>query len=1385
MNHEPMRCLRPDCRFSPLPGRDVGQRIGQAISDNISINIPDGVTAGGRRARASATREGGAVGGAFGRAVSRKLEEAFRSLPKANVRLGDTGLNADLDRLRARLQTLSGKTIGIDIDAGAALAEITDIDARLQRLAAEHPTVQVSADTAAARAALAEVQRAINGVDHDDVNVRVHADTAGAIASLRALGIALGTVAALPVIPVAAAGIGAIASAAVAAGAGVGALALVAIPAIKSVTSVMQAKTAADKESARASDNSASTNVRAAQTALQMAGAQAQLSSAHRQAAQAVAQANRAVTDAERSLTDAKRSARQAEEDLTQARKDATQQLRDLNDRLLDGKLDEREATLRVQEAQAELNKVLADPTSTDLQKERARLSYDEAVRGARKAKESNAELQKQVIEANKKGVDGTNEVKRAKERLADADRKITDQERTVADARRKVREAQVQGAEQVASAERSLQAAQLSSVDTSAKSVTAADTYRQALANLTPAQRDLYDAIAGPKGLKAAFADWSTSLQPDVLPLFTQTVTGAKNALPGLTPLVKTAADAVGILFDKASKELKSPFWQGFKDDVEKSAKPAIVGLGVSFGNVIKGMAGVVDAFLPHMDSISDKMQTATGKFADWGTKLKGSPEFEEFLDYADEHGPLVAETVGSIASAFLSIGSALAPISKPLLKLIGGMAEGIGVVAENAPWFILLIYGIITATKLWTLAQVAFNLVMTANPLVLVGLAVLALVGFVIYAYNQFDWFREAVQDVWSAIETAASAVVDWFAGPFTDFFTKDIPAIFQSVLDWVTDNWPWILGALTGPIGLAVVAIIEYWDEITDGLGDAWSWIKKQVLNPMRDFFVKTIPGWGDTLADKLTGAFDAATNGIKGAWQDVAGIVASPVNFIIKWVYTHGIKAVWDKVAGFVGLGKLPDAPKLLDTDPKFATGGQVFGGTPGKDSVRAWLMPGEYVVRRDSAQKIGYANLARMNEHGEIPRFAKGGLVGGIWDWTKNVGDWTTLGLELMGNPGAAWDKLIKPTMSRVKGGVGDSPMGNVLTGVSKKMSSSLRDMLINAATLGFGGGGGGVGQWIKPVNVPYGTRFGVAGPMWSSGHHTGLDFPASVGTPVHAVDGGTVIGVGTAGPYGNHIEIDHGGRLVSLYAHLSKILAGLGQVVGQGDVIGQVGATGNVTGPHLHLEARVNGRAVDPMPYLESIRTGGKVSQGIAAAKNFAKSQLKYFGWGMGEWPSLDRLWTGESGWRWNAENPSSGAYGIPQALPGSKMASAGPDWRTNAATQIQWGMGYIKNRPDYGSPSAAYGKWLSRMPHWYDDGGYLPPGLSLVANGTGSPEAVFTATQWDDIRAARGAGRPITINVESTTVLDGQELKGMVDKRIEFHDGEAARQLNNGRIVI
>jgi hypothetical protein len=99
-----------------------------------------------------------------------------------------------------------------------------------------------------------------------------------------------------------------------------------------------------------------------------------------------------------------------------------------------------------------------------------------------------------------------------------------------------------------------------------------------------------------------------------------------------------------------------------------------------------------------------------------------------------------------------------------------------------------------------------------------------------------------------------------------------------------------------------------------------------------------------------------------------------------------------------------------------------------------------------------------------------------------------------------------------------------------------------------------------------------------------------------------------------------------------------------------------------------------------------------------AGAKAYAASRMAAFGWGTDQFRCLDLLWTRESGWRADAYNRSSGAYGIPQSLPGSKMAVAGADWRTNAATQIDWGLSYIANR--YGSPCSAWAH--SEAYNWY-----------------------------------------------------------------------------------
>jgi hypothetical protein len=99
---------------------------------------------------------------------------------------------------------------------------------------------------------------------------------------------------------------------------------------------------------------------------------------------------------------------------------------------------------------------------------------------------------------------------------------------------------------------------------------------------------------------------------------------------------------------------------------------------------------------------------------------------------------------------------------------------------------------------------------------------------------------------------------------------------------------------------------------------------------------------------------------------------------------------------------------------------------------------------------------------------------------------------------------------------------------------------------------------------------------------------------------------------------------------------------------------------------------------------------GGQESLSAQDPQSIAQALLPTFGFDSSQMSCLVPLWMGESGWRVSAENASSGAYGIPQALPGSKMVTAGADWRTNAATQIEWGLGYIRDR--YGSPCGAWG---------------------------------------------------------------------------------------------
>ena len=332
---------------------------------------------------------------------------------------------------------------------------------------------------------------------------------------------------------------------------------------------------------------------------------------------------------------------------------------------------------------------------------------------------------------------------------------------------------------------------------------------------------------------------------------------------------------------------------------------------------------------------------------------------------------------------------------------------------------------------------------------------------------------------------------------------------------------------------------------------------------------------------------------------------------------------------------------------------------------------------------------------------------------------------------------------------------------------------------------GTGGGTGGGNPGQSPTTALSGSIFGpwpVLNPVISqqygnrngrdSGGHPGIDLAEKPGTPIIDELAGVVIQSGWNDGYGNSLTIDHGNGRTSLYGHMVNAPNWkVGQIIKPGQQIGQVGSTGNSTGPHLHFELRQNGRTVDPntawpiwrgsggvesisglfgLPSLgpwgaliegafyqmtNGTMTGasGRVLPGslppVGDLQKYAMQLLQRRGWG-NQWASFNSIVNAEdASWNPTAVNPQSGAWGIPQALPGDKMAIEGSDWRTNGRTQLRWMINdYIPHQSSHFSTPDEAWAFHQRM-GWYANGAIFN-GPRVIGVGESGPEAVIPLDQ-------------------------------------------------------
>ncbi|MGA5372273.1 peptidoglycan DD-metalloendopeptidase family protein [Streptomyces griseoincarnatus] len=854
-------------------------------------------------------------------------------------------------------------------------------------------------------------------------------------------------------------------------------------------------------------------------------------------------------------------------------------------------------------------------------------------------------------------------------------------------------------------------------------------------------------------EGIAGAAVTLLEGLMP-LIPVGVQLVT---EVLDALIPVLPTLADAF-VAIAEAAVAIVQPLAEVIAGLAGELA-PVIADLAPILGDVIGMLAGVLAQVLPPLADALIIVVEALAPIL---------PLFGELLGIVLRMaaGVLVdlLPSILQLVQASVQLTIALLPLVPPLIQIVGLVVQlAIQVLKWLLPPLIKLagfFVGVLSAALSTVIGWIGSLVRVIAG-----------LIGWVVDRLGPaWDWLRAKALGAWAAIRKGLAAAWDWIKRnvliPIRGFFTVTVPG-------WAVFLKDKVVGA---------------WRQVLQGWSNIWGGIKRNILSPIKTFFVTTVPGWATTLKNKMVAAFDAAQKGIKTAWDKIKSATKTPIKWVIDVVYNRGVRGMWNAAAKVLPIDKLPAFK------PRgFARGGVIPGyQAQRRDDVLTPMRRGEGVLVPEVVRGIGPGTVHALNAAGNrggvssvrrLLGYAEGGIVGahgGIDDWISGgldkLGDVVSKGKDwVLGGVYKAAQLAAKPIRDLI----------NKIPGGTKgfgALAKALPTSLLNKALAFIKGSEDSQmgGQWVKPVDAKYGTRFGVAGPMWSSGRHTGLDFPAAVGKAVHAVAGGQIASARSGGPYGNHILINHGQGLQSLYAHLSRIVRNSG-VVTAGQLIGRVGATGNVTGPHLHLEARLNGTPVDPMPYLQGGGAGGK---GVERWRGVVMRALGLVGQPASLANATLRRMRQESGgdpravnlWDVNARNGTP-SVGLMQVIRptyrayAGRFRSKGPFLHgvsVDPLANVYASMRYALSR--YGSLSSAYNR-----PGGYDSGGWLGPG-QVGVNHLRQPEAVLTPSQWQTMTSLAARGGPARF--EGDLYLDSGEWLGRVRGEATAVMQEGQRQL-------
>lgn len=684
--------------------------------------------------------------------MERRIARAVKALPNIELQADASEPERKLEELRTQLQELRDKKIGVDLDAATARARIQELKGDFEELARKSPNVAVSVDAARASTELAAVEHEVSKLDGRnakvDVSVGGNASWMLPAISAAALGISAAVVpgtAALAALSTVGMGAAATAGTLFAAFKGVGD-GVKALDAYQKQTGASAVSSAAQQVSAANSIASAQDQVRSAIRGVDDARRSADIANANsaRQvqsaingqisAEQALGRAEESLTSAQRQELTSQRALITAQLTLTEARKAAQRQLEDLAAQTKDGALAERQATLDIKRAKQELDAVRANPAATELERQQAQLTYDQAVQHLDDQKLRNKQLAEDKAAADKAGVEGSKQVTQAQQGVATATQGVQDAHLGVAHAITGVGDAQ-RGVAQAADALRVAQAGQ-------------AETQRQGLENIAKAQeqvvqsqRSLQTALAqsGAQGSQAIgtlayamsqlspagqqFAHFlhdemipglhgvRDSVQAALLPQLEVSLRNLGTLTPELTAGLTQTANVIGDLAVRGSMMATSGPWRADFATIMLGNNRALSTFGTAGLSVMDMMRNLAVEAVPLVQRIADLTQRLTAQGAAWLQTKRDTGELAQFFKDAGDELMTILHAAGQVTMAAIQLSQALAPLGFGVVSLVGDLASLIGWLSRIDPLLAQVVVGALGAVPLISRLGSAFD--------------------------------------------------------------------------------------------------------------------------------------------------------------------------------------------------------------------------------------------------------------------------------------------------------------------------------------------------------------------------------------------------------------------------------------------------------------------------------------------------------------------------------------------------------------------------------------------------------------------------------------------------------------------------------------------------